>query len=102
MDVNRIKAILEDSSSTILSAESFSERMDMVYEILDKAFPRISATAAVYGPITSLTGFMSRTEIEPLLEVIKKSSKSNDEYVTTDSAINDILRTIYVLINSKR
>ena len=65
MDVNKIKSILEDSSSTILSAGSFSERMDVVYDILDKAFPRTSAVAAVYGPITRLTAFMSRTAIEP-------------------------------------
>ena len=98
MDIDKIEAILTSSSSTILSAESFSKRIDVVYDILDKAFPRTSAVAAVYGPITSLTDFMSRTEIEPLLQVIEKSSKSGHEYVTNDTELNNILKTIYEMV----
>lgn len=98
MDVNKIKSVLEDSSSTILSAGSFSERMDVVYDILDKAFPRTSEVAAVYGPITSLTDFMSRTEIEPLLQVIEKSSKSGHEFVISDTELNSILKAIYEMV----
>lgn len=98
MDIEKIEAILTSSSSAILSAESFSKRIDVVYDILDKAFPRTSAVAAVYGPITSLTDFMSRTEIEPLLQVIEKSSKSGHEYVTTDAELNKILKAIYEMV----
>ena len=98
MDIERIRAIIVNSSTTIQSAGSFSERMDVVYDILDKAFPRTSAVAAVYGPITSLTDFMSRTEIEPLLQVIEKSSKSGHEFVTTDAELNNILKGIYEMV----
>lgn len=98
MDIEEIEAILTSSSSAILSAESFSKRMDVVYDILDKAFPRTSVVAAVYGPITSLTDFMSRTDIESLLQVIDKSSKSGHEFVTTDPELNNILKTIYEIV----
>lgn len=98
MDIERITSLLKASSPTIQSAESFSERMNAVYDILDKAFPRTSAVAAVYGPITSLTDFMSRTEIEPLLEVLKKSSKSGHVYVTTDEELNSVLKAIYEIV----
>lgn len=98
MDIEKIEAILTSSSSAILAADYFSERMDVVYDILDKAFPRTSAVAAVYGPITSLTDFMSRTEIEPLLEVLKKSSKSGHVYVTTDEELNSVLKAIYEIV----
>lgn len=98
MDIEKIEAILTSSSSAILAAGSFSERMDVVYDILDKAFPRTSAVVAVYGSITSLTDFMSRTEIEPLLQVIEKSSKSGHEFVTTDLELNNILKAIYEMV----
>ena len=70
----------------------------MVYDILDKAFPRTSAVAAVYGSITSLTDYMSRTEIEPLLEVLKKSSKTGHVYVITDEELNSVLKAIYEIV----
>ena len=98
MDIEKIEAILTSSSSAILAAGSFSERMDVVYDILDKAFPRTSAVAAVYGSITSLTDFMSRTELEPLLQVIEKSSKSGHEFVTSDTELNIILKAIYEMV----
>lgn len=95
MDIERIKAIIVNSSATIQSGSSFSDRVDVVYDILEKAFPKTSAVAAVFGPITSLTNYMSRTEIEPLLEVLKNSSKTGHEYVTTDEELNSILKVIY-------
>lgn len=98
MDIEKIEAILTSSSSAILAAGSFSERMDVVYDILDKAFPKTSAVAAVYGSITSLTDFMSRTEIEPLLHVIEKSSKGGHEFVMTDPEMNNILKAIYEMV----
>ena len=57
MDIEKIRAILEYSSATILSVYSFAERIDVVCDILDKAFPNTSALAAIYGPITSMTDF---------------------------------------------
>ena len=98
MEIERIKAIIVNSSTTIQSVDSFSERLNIVYEILDRTFPRTSAIAAIYGPITSLTDFMSRTEIEPLLEVLKKSSKSGHVYVTTDEELNSVLKAIYEIV----
>ena len=98
MDIERIEEILQASSSAIQSVGSFSERLDVVYDILDKSFPRISALAAVYGSITSLTDFISRSEIEPLLEVIKKSSANHTEYVTTDFELNKVLKAIYNMV----
>ena len=98
MEIERIKAIIVNSSTTIQSVDSFSERLNIVYEILDRTFPRTSAIAAIYGPITSLTDFMSRTEIEPLLEVLKKSSKTGHVYVTTDEKLNSVLKAIYEIV----
>lgn len=100
MDVERIVAIIENSSATIQSAGSFSDRIDVVYDILDKAFPMTSAVAAVYGSITSLTDFVSRTEIEPLLEVLKKSSLIDHVYVTTDEDLNSVLNAIYEIVKA--
>ena len=54
----------------------------------------------LYGPITNLIGFMSRTEIEPLSEVLKNSSKIGHEYVTTDEELNSILKVIYVIVKA--
>ena len=98
MDIERIEEILQASSSAIQSVGSFSERLDVVYDILDKSFPRTSALAAVYGSITSLTDFISRSEIEPLLEVIKNSSANHTEYVTTDFELNKVLKAIYNMV----
>lgn len=100
MDIERIKAIIVKSSTTIQSAGSFSNKVDVVYDILDKAFPKTSAVAAVYGSITSLTDFMSRTEIEPLLKALKKSSKTGLEYMTTDDELNIILKAIYKIVKA--
>ena len=98
MDIERIKEIIVSSSTTIKSVGSFSERIDMVYDILDKAFPKTSAIAAVYGTITSLTDFMSRTEIEPLLEALTNCSKTGHWYVTTDDELNSVLHAIYEIV----
>ncbi len=89
-----------NSSSTIQSASSFSDRVDVVYNMLDKAFPKTSATAAVYGPITSLTDFMSRTEMEPLLGVLKKSSETGHEYLIADKELNSVLKAIYEIVKA--
>lgn len=98
MDIERIKAIIVNSSTTIQSADSFSDRIDAVYGILDKAFPKTSAAAAVYGPITSLTDFMSRTEIEPLLHILMKSSETGHKYLIADVELNSVLEAIYEIV----
>ena len=98
MNIDNISTLLASSSTTILSAGSFSDRLDVVYDILDKAFPKSSIVAAVYGPITSLGDYISRAEIEPLLQVIEKSSKSGHEFVTSDAELNSILKAIYAMV----
>ena len=98
MDIEKIKAILVASSTTILTAGSFSERIDVVYDILDKVFPETSVLAAVYGPITNLGDFMSRAEIDPLMQVLKKISDTGHEYVTTDNELNSVLSIIYEIV----
>ena len=98
MFIEKIKTIITSSSTTILSVGSFSERIDMVYDILDQAFPETSALAAVYGPITSLGDFISRTEIDPLLQVLKTISETGHKYVSTDRDLNSVLDIIYELV----
>lgn len=98
MDIERIKEILTSSSTTILSAGSFSDRINVVYDILDKEFPETSALAAVYGPITNLGDFMSRTEIDPLLQVLKTISETGHKYVITDRDLNSVLDFIYEIV----
>lgn len=98
MDIERIQSIIEESTSTILSAGSFSERLNVVSDILDKAFPQASVAAAIYGPITSLTDCVSRIEIGPLLQILKKSSESGHKYLSTDSELNSVLEYIYKIV----
>ena len=100
MDIERIKAIILNSSSTIQTADSFSSRIDIVYDILDKSFSKTSMEAAMCGPITSLTDFVSRTEIEPLLAVLKNSSETGHVYVTTDEELNSVLSAIYEIVKA--
>ncbi len=95
MKVNRIEELLSENREFILSANSFAERLDVVYNLLDKECPKTSIIAALHGPITSLGGLMSRTEMEPLLFAIKKSAETETEYYTTDKDINAILQLVY-------
>ena len=97
MDFTILKSVLISSTTKIQSVESFSDRMNVVYDILDKAFPKTSEMAALYGPITSLGNFMSRTEIEPLLYAIKKSADTEEQFLITDEDLNSILQRIYEL-----
>ena len=98
MDIEKIKEILMSSSTTVLSADSFSERINVVYSLLDKTFPKTSALAAVYGSITSLGDFMSRTEIDPLLQVLKKISETGHKYVSSDKELNSVLEVVYEIV----
>ena len=58
MDILKIKRVLVESSSKINKAESFSDRMMIIYNELDKAFPQTSQAVALYGPITSMVDYM--------------------------------------------
>ncbi len=98
MDIERITSLLRASASTIHSASSFSDKLNVVYEILDNAFPKTSTFMAVHGPIKCMTDFMSRNEIEPLLQVLKKSSDSSKEFFTNDAELNLLLKNIYVMV----
>lgn len=100
MNVQRIQSILEASSSKIKAAHSFSEKLKIVYDILDKSFPKVTQAAALCGPVTNLADYMARTNIELLLKTIKKSSENGTEYVTMDKETNIVLKTIYELVKS--
>lgn len=95
MDKKKIQSALEASSEEILSASSFSGKLEKVYEILDKAFPKISEVDAVCGPITNMGVYQSRKEIETVLQALKESIKNKQIYLTTDKATNDALEIIY-------
>lgn len=95
MDTARIESLLDRNSSAIMSAGSFAERLNIVYDLLDKEFPQTSVMATIYGPITSMGDFMSRTGIEPLLYAIKQSSQTRTVWLTTDEEVNRALRLIY-------
>lgn len=98
MNINRIEELLSRNRESILSANTFAERLEVVYNLLDNEFPQTSEIAALHGPITSLVDFMSRTELEPLMYAIKNSSKTGTEFLVTDEEINDILQSIYSMI----
>ena len=98
MDINKIKAILSKNSELILSAQSFSERMERVYEILDSEFPKTTLDSAVFGPITDMGHFTERTEIDQLLQTIRQSASTKQEYCVTDSEVNSVLMLIYDFI----
>lgn len=87
-----------ENRETILAANSFAERLDVVYDLLDKEFPQTSVIAALQGPITNMGDFMARSELEPLLFAIKQSAETKTEYYATDKEINDILQSVYSMI----
>ena len=98
MDIEKIREILDYNADTIISADSFSERINVVYDLLDKGFPKSSVVAAAYGPVTRFFNYMSRAEIEPLLQVLKKLSETGHKYVTTDKEMNTVLEVIYDIV----
>lgn len=98
VNIDKLKAILSENSELIHSAQSFSGRMEKIYEIIDKEFPQKSTTSAIYGPITDMGNFMERTEIEQLLKIIWQSASTGQEYCATDSKFNSILALIYAFI----
>lgn len=96
MNFIQIKGVLNANRDSILSEQSFEDRMRKVYEILDNAFPSTSLSSAIYGPITSLGDFISRGEIEIILNTVKKSSEIGLEFISLDQEINQILEYIYI------
>ena len=48
--------------------------------------------------LLSMTDFMSRTEIDPLLQVIMKSSVSSHVFMTSDIELNIVLKTFYEIV----
>lgn len=98
MDIEKIREILDYNTAIILSAESFSERIKVVYDLLDSGFPKASIGAAAYGPVTRFINYMSRAEIEPLLKVLKTISETGHKYVTTDDEMNSVLEAIYDIV----
>lgn len=98
MNIDRIQDLLSGNRSAIMAASSFSERLDVIYDLLDKEYPQTTVMAALHGPITNLGDFLSRAELEPLMYAVKKSSETGTEFLVTDEEINEILQTIYKTI----
>ena len=95
MNNNQVLLLIEESSAVILSAKSFTERLDIIYDVLDKAFPSSDFSSALYGPITSMADYMVRAEIEPLLYALKESSRTGKEYMLSNSELSVVLDEIY-------
>ena len=84
-----------------MSCNAFVDKMDVVYDILDREFPKTSTVSAVYGSITNMCDFISRTELEPLLYAIKESSRTGVEYYISDEETNNALQMIYRMIEHR-
>lgn len=98
MDIRKIKSIIALSSNDILSYNSFAERIDMICKILDKEFPETPVNAAMYGSITHLGAFGERLKIVPLIDALRRSSKTGEKHYTTDNQLNQILKFIYEFV----
>ena len=70
----------------------------MICKILDKEFPETSINDAVFGPITRLGNFGERLKIVPLIDALRRSSKTREKHYTTDNQLNQILKFIYEFV----
>lgn len=95
MEPSKIKKILNDNIDLIKAKQTFKDRLTIIYDILDKSFPKTSAVSAIYGPITNMGDYMSRYEIEQLLEAIKYSMTIDQECCSPDLGFNSVLEVIY-------
>ena len=98
MDLRKIKSIIELSSNDILSCNSFSERIDMICNLLEKEFPTTSINDALFGPITRLGDFGERLNVVPLIDALRRSSKTGEKYYSSDNQLNQILKFIYEFV----
>ena len=98
MDIRKIKSIIELSSNDILSCNSFAERINMICNLLEKEFPTTSINDALFGPITRLGDFGERLNVVPLLDALRRSSKTGEKYYRSDNQLNQILKFIYEFV----
>ena len=91
MEIRKIRSIIELSSNEILACNSFAE-------ILDKEIPETSINDAVFGSITRLGDFGERSKIVPLIDALRRSSKTGEEYYCSDNQLNPILKFIYEFV----
>ena len=98
MDLRKIKSIIELSSNDILSCNSFAERIDMICKLLEKEFPKTSINDALFGPITRLGDFGERLNVVPLIDALRRSSKTGEKYYSSDNQLNQILKFIYEFV----
>ena len=98
MDIRKIKSIIALSSNDILSCNSFAERINMICKLLEKEFPETSINDALFGPITHLGDFGERLNVSPLIDALRRSSKTGEKHYTTDNQLNQILKFIYEFV----
>ena len=98
MDLRKIKAIIELSSNDILSCNSVAERINMICNLLEKEFPTTSINDALFGPITRLGDFGERLNVVPLIDALRRSSKTGEKYYSSDNQLNQILKFIYEFV----
>ena len=98
MDLRKIKSIIELSSNDILSCNSFAERINMICNLLEKESPTTSINDALFGPITRLGDFGERLNVVPLIDALRRSSKTGEKYYSSDNQLNQILKFIYEFV----
>ena len=98
MEIRRIQSVLTSSLSEIQSIESFSGRMEMVYNILDREFPRTPAPVIACASTDGFLDCVSRIQIEPILRAIKKSSIEGNKVCIVDKELNAALDMIYDIV----
>lgn len=99
MDIARFKSLLQSSSEKFIDGQSFSQRIDIVRDIIDNEYPKIPINLALNGSIIYMEKFMKREKIETLLKVLKHSSHENREYIIDDSELNEVLQLVYRFVN---
>ena len=99
MDIARFKSLLHSSSEKFIDGQSFSQRIDIVRDIIDNEYPKIPINIALNGPVIYMEKFMEREKIETLLKVLKHSSHENKEYIIDDSELNEVLQLVYRFVN---
>lgn len=98
MEIRRIQSVLTSSLLEIQSIESFSGRMEMVYNILDKEISKTPEPAIACATTDGFLDCVSRMQIEPLLDAIQKSSITGHKYFASDEELNAALNIIYNIV----
>ena len=70
----------------------------MICNLLEKEFPTTSINDALFGPITRLGDFGERLNVVPLIDALRRSSKTGEKYYSSDNQLNQILKFIYEFV----